>query len=190
MECFSLSVHSDTENSGTVAQTSKKGRSREEKIGRLRYNQFLLKRLLTEVEDIREIQRVILNGLKSAGYFHFDVSAIQKLACQDQLDVEILGIVHDAGRAGILPKDIASKLPEYKDLKGQPIKHFHVTRRIDRMNRRLQHETGEVLFEKRGWRWALTLFGLDLYGDVDRRSLEEFNVESKESANEMNLNGT
>jgi hypothetical protein len=37
-----------------------------------------------------------------------------------------------------------------------------VSRRILRMNKRLEHETGEWLFEKRGWKWALTRFALDI----------------------------
>lgn len=167
------------ENADSVAQNSKKGRSQEEKIGRLKYNQFLLKRLLSAVVEVREMQRVILNGLKGAGYFNFDLPAVQKLACKSQLDLEILELVHQAGRPGVLPKDIAKALPEYKNQKGNPIKQYYVTRQIDRMNKRLGHETGEVLFEKRGWCWALSQFGFESYGDVDKRSLEEFNVRQK-----------
>jgi hypothetical protein len=40
-------------------------------------------------------------------------------------------------------------LPWYKDSKGQSIRHYHVSRRIQKMNKRLAHETGERLFEKR-----------------------------------------
>lgn len=159
------------------AQKPKKGRSREEKIGRLKYNQYLLKRVLTEIGEVREVLRVILNGLQGAGYFHFDVPWIQRLVCKDQLNLEILDMVHQSSRNGIFPKNIAAALSEYKDQKGQPIKHYHVTRRIQRMNKRLKHETGELLFEKRGKKWALTVFGFESYGDVERRSLGEFNIE-------------
>jgi hypothetical protein len=144
------------------AQSVKKRRSREERIGRLKYNQYLLKRVLTEIGEVREMQRIILNGLKGAGYFHFDVPLIQKYACEDKVDEEILQLVYQIGREGILPKDIAAGLLEYH------LRHYHVTRRIQRMNRRLEHETGERLFEKRGWKWALTNFGVDIWGETEK----------------------
>jgi ATP-dependent RNA circularization protein (DNA/RNA ligase family) len=139
-------------------------RSQEGKIGRLKYNQFLLKRVLFEIRQIREAQRVILNGLKGAGYFHFDIPLIQRLACVDEVDLEILERLHTVGREGILPKDVAADLPQWK------MKHYNVSRRILRMNKRLEHETGERLFEKRGWKWALTRFAFESYGDVEKHS--------------------
>jgi hypothetical protein len=145
----------------SLAQSKKKRRSGEERIGRLKYNQHLLKRVLTEISEVKETQRIILNGLKGAGYFHFDVSLIQKYACEDQVDVEILQLIYQAGREGILPKDVASGLPEYH------LRYYHVTRRIQRMNRRLEREIGERLFEKRGWKWALTSFGVDVWGETE-----------------------
>jgi hypothetical protein len=164
----------EQEPSEVHAQSTKKGRSKEEKIGRLKYNQYLLKRVLTEIGEVKETQRIILNGLKGAGYFHFDVPLIQKLACVDVVDLEILDRVHVAGRGGVLPKDVAKDLFEYG------LKHYHVSRRILRMNKRMAFECGERVFEKRGWRWALTVFGFEAFGDVERKSLEEFTVEPKE----------
>jgi hypothetical protein len=143
------------------AQSAKKGRSREERIGRLKYNQYLLKRVLAEICEVRETQRIILNGLKGAGYFHFDVPLLQKYACEDQIDLEILQLVYEASREGILPKDVAAALPEYS------LRHYHVTRRVKRMNKRLECETGEKLFEKRGWKWALTNFAFGIWGETE-----------------------
>jgi hypothetical protein len=137
----------------------KKGRSREEKIGRLKYNQQLLKQVLRKIEDIQESQRIILNGLKGAGYFHFEVPMIQRISCQDQVDLDILDAVYEAGPQGIFPKDVARQLSQYG------LKYYEVSRRILRMNKRLTHETGEKPFEKRGWKWALTRFALDVWGE-------------------------
>jgi hypothetical protein len=39
------------------------------------------------------------------------------------------------------------------------------------MNKRLEHETGEKLFEKRGWKWALTSFGTDVWGETEKESV-------------------
>jgi hypothetical protein len=154
------------------AQLTKKRRSREEKIGRLKYNQYLLKRVLTEITVVREMQRIILNGLKGAGYFRFDMPLLQKYACEDQVDMEILQIVFQVGRDGILPKDVAADLPEYH------LRHYQVTRRIQRMNKRLEHETGERLFEKRGWKWALTSFAFEIWGDEKRFELRSIDVKT------------
>lgn len=35
------------------------------------------------------------------------------------------------------------------------------------MNERLKAETGHVLFEKVGHKWALTRFAFDVYGDTE-----------------------
>jgi hypothetical protein len=144
-----------------AVQEPKKKRSQAEKIGRLKYNQFLLKRTLTIIQEVRDMQRIILNGLKGAGYFHFDIPMIQKLACVDHVDLEIVERVHEVGKGGIFPKYVAADLKQYG------LRHYHVSRRIQRMNKRLEHETGEKLFEKRGWKWALTPFAFDVWGETE-----------------------
>jgi hypothetical protein len=158
------SAHARRDN---AIQKPKKKRSQAEKIGRLKYNQFLLKRVLTEIREVRAIERIILNGLKSAGYFHFGVPMIQKLACADQVDVEIVELVLAVGLQGIFPKDVAANLSQYS------LKHYHVSRRILRMNKRLEYETGERLFEKRGWKWALTRFAFDVWGETEKEMKQE-----------------
>jgi hypothetical protein len=119
---------------------------------------------LTKIEKIEETQRVILNGLKGAGYFRFDVPLIQRYACRDQVDVEIVERVREAGAQGVFPKDVAKGLQQYG------LVYYDVSRRIVRMNKRLQLETGELLFEKRGHKWALTSFGFDAWGGIERVS--------------------
>ena len=152
---------------GPIQTTEKRHgkRGQEEKVGRLKYNQFLLKRVLSEIREVRDMERVILNGLKGAGYFHFDVPIVQKLACVDAVDVEILELVHCAGVKGVFPKDVAKDLLQYG------LKHYHVSRRILRMNKRLERETGEKLFEKRGWHWALTSFAFEVWGETEKEAV-------------------
>jgi len=144
-----------------VKHHEKRGQS--DKVGRLKYNQFLLKRVLTEIKELRNLQRIIINGLKGAGYFHFDVPLIQKFSCVDQVDLEILQRVYEVGRKGVLPKEIAKDLdPRYS------VRYYDISRRIVRMNKRLIHEIGEALFEKRGQKWALTRFAFDVYGASEK----------------------
>jgi hypothetical protein len=63
---------------------------------------------------------------------------------------------------GLFPKDVGASLQQYK------LEYYDVSRRIVRMNKRLQVETGELLFEKRGHKWALTFFGFEICGKTEK----------------------
>jgi hypothetical protein len=174
MERKTLSEQNSQESENIVAKHHEK-RGQSDKIGRLKYNQFLLKRVLTEIKELRNFQRIILNGLKGAGYFHFDLPLIQKFACVDQADLGILEYVMEAGLKGVLPKEIVKNLnPDYN------VKYYDVTRRIVRMNKRLIHEVGEALFEKRGQKWALTRFAFDVYGATEEEVARSNSVSEEE----------
>lgn len=136
-----------------------KGRSQAEKVGRLKYNQQLLKRALHDLEEVKLMQRTILAGLK--GMFHFEKKMIQKIACVDEVDVQILDCLYEAGGVGMLPKDLATRLLQFK------VRRHQASRRILRMNKRLETEIGEALVEKRGWHWALTSFAFESWGDSE-----------------------
>jgi len=143
-----------------------KGRGQAEKVGRLKYNQQLLKRALHDLEEVKLMQRTILAGLK--GMFHFEKPMIQEIACVDEVDVLILDYLYEAGGGGMLPKDLAAKLNEFR------IRRHQVSRRIVRMNKRLEKEIGEQLVEKHGWHWTLTCFAFQSWGDseIDRQVSE------------------
>lgn len=143
----------------TPEKSRSKGRSQSEKIGRIKYNQQLLKRALKELEEVKLMQRTILAGLK--GMFHFEKPAIQKIACVDDVDCEILELLRESG-SGMLPKDLAANLGQFK------MRRHLVSRRIVRMNKRLEKELGEKLVEKRGWHWALTTWAFDVWGDDEK----------------------
>ena len=136
-----------------------KGRSQAEKVGRLKYNQQLLKRALGEIQEVKLMQRTILAGLK--GLFHFEKPMIQKIACVDEVDVEILDQLFEAGGAGLLPKDLAFRLSRFG------VRRHQVSRRVLRMNKRLEQELGERVAEKRGWHWALTSFTFEVWGNTE-----------------------
>jgi len=165
MEQNSSIEQNKQQNSTKPVQTEnsflhKKGRKlgRPSKNGLSKQEQNLLIRLVRKVDKIEAAQRVILNGLKGAGYFCFGVSLIEKYACVDEVDFEIIDCVRAAGSNGVFPKDVAASLEKFK------LEYYDVSRRIVRMNGRLKKETGELLFEKRGHRWALTNFGFNVYG--------------------------
>lgn len=139
---ISWGVHSDMETSEKPVQTVKKKRSQSDKIGRLKYIQQLLKQTLKEVEEVKLMLRTIFAGLK--GSFNFEQSLIERVACEDEVDREILQLLFESGSPGLLPRDLAVKLERFK------VTRHQVSRRLLRMNKRLEREFGEHLVEKRG----------------------------------------
>ncbi len=156
MEVFSLSEHSGTENTAETVQKARKPRSRSDRVGRLKYNQQLLKQTLSEVEEIKLMLRTIFAGLKDS--FNFERSLIERVACVDAVDREILRLLFQAGSPGLLPNELAAKLMAFR------VTRHQISRRILRMNKRLEAEFGECVAEKRGWHWALTSFALESWG--------------------------
>jgi hypothetical protein len=145
------------ESAEKPVQNTKKKRSQSDKISRLKYNQQLLKQTLSEVEEVKLMLRTIFAGLKDS--FNFEQSLIERVACEDEVDREVLQLLFEAGSPGMLPKDLAVKLERFKIMRHQ------VSRRILRMNKRIEKEFGEHIVEKRGWHWALTSFALEVWGE-------------------------
>jgi hypothetical protein len=144
------------ESAEETVQNTKKKRSRSDKIGRLKYNQQLLKQTLTEVEEVKLMLRTIFAGLK--GSFNFEKLLIERIACKDEVDREILQWLFEAGSFGLLPKDLAGRLERFK------VTRYKVSRRIQRMNKHLEKEFGEHVAEQRGWHLALTSFTVEALG--------------------------
>ena len=128
----SWSEHSGMETAEKTVQNIKKKRSQSDKIGRLKYNQQLLKQTLTEIEEVKLMLRTIFAGLKDS--FNFDKSLIERIACPDEVDREILRLLFEAGSPGLLPKDLALNLKKFK------VTRHQVSRRLLRMNKRLEKE--------------------------------------------------
>jgi hypothetical protein len=178
MEGFSLSEPIAQESSVEPVQKLKKGRTLEEKMGRVKWNSVLLNRISDEVkllrkeleaekkvhrEDFKELlalQRLILNGFRGYGLLKYTPSMLEKYACEDAVDLAIVDVVFRVGAPGILPKIVASDA----SLKMYGLRHYHISRRIVRMNKRLFKEMKECLFEKRGHKWALTSFAFEAWG--------------------------
>ena len=139
------SVHFSMEINEKPVQTAKKKRTQSDKVGRLKYNQQLLKQTLAEVGEVKLMLRTIFAGLKDS--FNFERSLIERVACEDEIDCEILNFLFEAGSPGLLPKDLVVMLERFK------IARHQVSRRILRMNKRVDKEFGEHVAEKRGWHW-------------------------------------
>ena len=173
MERKPWSVHFDMEtgdkpvqNTAVSAQkTAKPKRSQADKVGKLKYLLAKDKKLDRDVAEIKLLLRVIFAGLKDS--LHFEKSLIEEAACEDGIDMAILQVLFEAGSPGMLPKDIAVKLAEFK------VARHQVTRRIVRMNKRLAKELDSTVVERRGWCWAMTRFGVDAYGVSEKDLLAE-----------------
>jgi hypothetical protein len=150
------------ENAEKPVQNQKKKRTQSDKIGRLKYNQQLLKQTLAEVEEVKLMLRAIFAGLKDS--FNFQKSLIERIACKDEVDREILRLLFEVGSPGLLPKKLAVKLEQFK------VTRHQISRRILKMNKLLESELGEQLVEKRGWHWALTSFAVDIWGETDNET--------------------
>src|SRR3990170_1756860 len=149
------SEHFSMENYENPVQNEKKKRSQSDKIGHIKYNQQLLKEAQKDIEEIKLTQRTILSGLKE--FFNFKQPMIERVACLDEVDKEILQVLFEAGSPGVLPKDLATKLTRFE------VTRHQISRRLLRMNKRLEKEFGEHIAEQHGWHWALTNFAFDIW---------------------------
>jgi hypothetical protein len=125
----------------------------------------LLKRLEREIGEIDVRTRTLTSGLRE--WMSFQPSYIQKVACEDEVDVEIITCLMQKGVGGLLPSAVASELGEYG------LKRWDVTRRIQRMNKKLMKELGQKVAEKVGKGWALTSFVREAWGCTKDEALNE-----------------
>ena len=150
---------------------SGKGRTRAEKVGRLKYMLQLLKRLDRKVSRLDARQRTIFQGLKE--FMSFDKDYLLNIVCIDDLDGAILQLLREGD---YLPSSLSSTL-EKRGLKG--VTRFKVTRRIQGMNRRLRKELGQNVAEKRGKEWSITRFMRETWGATVEEAQEEFAEEEE-----------
>jgi hypothetical protein len=83
MEQIYWSEHFKMETTENPVQNTKKKRSQSDKIGRLKYNQQLLKQTLSEIEEVKLMLRTIFAGLK--GSFNFEQSLIERVYARTKL---------------------------------------------------------------------------------------------------------
>jgi len=133
-------------------------RTRAEKVGRLKYIIERIGRLERKIDEIDLRTRTMMAGLRE--WMSFRPSYVQKVACQDEVDIEIIERLKQADEGGVLPSTIARDLSTYR------LRRWDVTRRIQRMNKRLKKELGKPVAEKRGHRWALSSFMRNVWGEI------------------------
>jgi len=135
-----------------AASDVKRRRTPEQKYGKYKWIRILVRR---NSEELREIKRM-LRGL-SQGLTHlidFDAAYLISIVCRDSRDRVILDVLRAAGPAGLSPKQIYTHVRRYG------LKYHHISRRIRRMNKRMQNEIGKRVADKVGRNWALSTFML------------------------------
>ena len=153
----------------------KRRRTPEQKYGKYKWLNILVRR---NAEEIREIKRM-LRGL-TLGLSHlmdFDSQYLLSMVCRDSRDEAILDVLRAAGANGLSPKEIHAQVRRYG------LKYHHVTRRIKRMNKRMQNEIGERVADKVGRNWALSDFMLRNWS-AKTAELTEKEMENREDAGE------
>jgi len=138
------------ETSADPVQTCEKRRSQAEKVGRLKYIIQLEKDQNKRLDRIECVLRTLEKGLRE--FLKYEQPYLEQVACKDEIDSTIIEELIGAGSEGMLPKDIAARLTKYK------ISRWHVSRRLERMNKCLKKEVGQNVAERHGWKWAATSF--------------------------------
>ena len=142
----------------------KKMRTLDQKYGKYKWMRILIDR---NTEELREIRRIVTGLSRGLSYMmDFESDYLGKMVCRDSRDEVILDVLCAAGPAGLSPKEIFLKVRRYG------LKYHHISRRIKRMNKRMQNEIGERVADKVGRNWALSDFMLHNWS-VKMNELEE-----------------
>ncbi len=170
---FSWSVRFDMDSADEAVQNKEKPavrrRSQSERVGRLKYMLEVLKRIELRLGSFdRRLNRIEQCWASSMS---FDRAYVEEAVCRDEVDLEILGLLFEAGSLGMLPRDMALRLERFKT------RRFQVSRRIVRMNKRLTGKIDRCVAEQRGWHWAMTSFCYESWGKSEREVEEEVNAQ-------------
>lgn len=150
-----MSLHRQKEKTQRI---QKKPRSPWDKEGKFVY----INRKLNEMrKEFRSTMRRIETRLQvltrsMQPFMTFEPDYIVQVVCRDEHDRVLFDYLVSQGDLGITPTEACIT----KDLKGFKFKKFQVTRRLQRMNRRLQAELNRNVADSHGRRWVVTQFVL------------------------------
>lgn len=104
-----------------------------------------LNRIEERQKRIDRRTRMLAAGLR--GLFMLGEDYVSMVACQDKTDVAILYALRESGSTGRQSGELAAQLN---------IDHRNISRRIKRINNRMQQEIGENIINKSGHKWKLS----------------------------------
>lgn len=128
----------------TGSEKPKKRRSEEEKVGRRKWIIQTLKRMEERQKRIDRRTRMLAAGLR--GFLMLGEDYVSMVACKDNIDTAILNALYAAGHTGRSTNELAADLG---------IDHRDISRRITRMNKRMDEEMEEIIITKQGRKWRL-----------------------------------
>jgi len=134
------------ESAQNGSEKTQKRRSEEEKVGGRRWIVRTLKRMEDRQKRIDRRTRMLAAGLREL--FILGEDYVSMVACQDEIDVALLSALREAGTTGRQSGELAAQLD---------IDHRNISRRIYRMNKRMEQEIGENIITKKGHKWQMIL---------------------------------
>ena len=139
-----------------AAKKQRKKRSQWEKEGKFRYLNRKLHLIREETRQgfkrMEARMRVLTNTL--APFMEIEEEYIVSVVCWDEGDQALLGLLQSRGDQGLTPTEACSA----KELCRFHFKPYHIARRIQRMNKRLETELGKPVAESYSRRWIPTSF--------------------------------
>lgn len=126
------------------SKRARKPRFPEEKVGGRKWIVRTLKRMEDRQKRIDRRTRMLAAGLREL--FILGEDYVSMVACQDENDVAILSALRMAGATGRQSGELAAQLD---------IDHRDISRRIHRINNKMEQEIGENIITKKGHKWKL-----------------------------------
>jgi len=126
------------------SEKPRKRRSGEDKVGRRKWIIRTLKRMEDRQKRIERRTRMLAAGLREL--FILGEDYVSMVAYQDNIDLALLSALRIAGATGRQTGELAAQLD---------IDHRDISRRIHRMNKRMEQEIEESLIKKKGHKWKL-----------------------------------
>jgi hypothetical protein len=161
-----ISLQSEQKNHATR-------RSPWDKEGKFRYLNRKLDAVRRETrQGFRHVEkqlRIILNCL--APFLEIDSDYLVSVVCQDEGDRALLDYLRNRGSVGITPTEACAA----EELERFRFKPFHITRRIQRMNRRLEEDIGKPVAASYNRRWVITRFAQRAFNSTKKETNMDIN---------------
>jgi len=144
---------------GSSAIEGKKKRSQADKVGKFRCLNSKVAGLKADVRELKKMVRMVTNSLSP--FMDVDRESLERIVCKDEVDLALLDLLRAKGGLGTTPNEAIRE----DELKRYRLKPFHITRRIQRMNRRLKEALDRDLAVSVDRRWKLSLFARKMLAD-------------------------
>jgi len=144
---------------GSSAIEGKKKRSQADKVGKFRYLNSKVDGLRADVRELKKMVCMVMNSLSL--FVDVDRESLERIVCKDEVDLALLDLLRAKGCLGTTPNEAIRE----DELKRYRLKAFHITRRIQYMNRRLKEALDRDLAVSVDRRWKLSLFARKMLAD-------------------------